>query len=190
MNIRALRFDCLHTTSEVWQPSRLSQPLTPTIWSEAIPELPRNFRITPPRASANACVQVSEPLTSHDPTIRIRVSWCCRSQTAARFSVFFPATVRSSLFGSNRIGCLRKGGFESDTDAGCTTVAEVSEWLSPEVCRAMRVPEGASLGLPVLTDSACKTEGQAIRVCLGDMSPARRTEVPNIKMFEYALTKK
>src|SRR6266700_6116928 len=102
-----------------------------------------------PRASANACVQVSEPLTSHEPTIRIRVSWCSRSQTTARFSVFFPATVSSRLFGPNRIGCLRKGGFESETDAGCATVAEVLERLSPEGCGAGRVPEGASLGLAV-----------------------------------------
>jgi len=104
--------------------------------------------------------------------------------------VFFPATVSSRLFGPNRIGCLRKGGFESGTDAGCATVAEVLERLTPEVCGAGRVPEGASLGLAVVRDSACKTEGHAIRVCRGDRSPARRTEVPNIKMFEYALTKK
>src|SRR5258708_3061069 len=104
--------------------------------------------------------------------------------------MFFPATVSSRLFGPNRMGCLRKGGFGIDTDAGCATVAEVLQRLSPEACRARKVPEGASLRLPVVRDSACKTEGQAVRVCFGDRSPARRTEVPNIKMFEYALTKK
>jgi hypothetical protein len=104
--------------------------------------------------------------------------------------VLFPATVSSRLFGPNRIGCLRKGGFESDTDAGCATVAEVLERPRPEVCRTGRVLEAAPLALPVMTDSACKKEGQASRVCFGDRSPARRTEVPNIKMFEYALTKK
>jgi hypothetical protein len=104
--------------------------------------------------------------------------------------MFFPATVSSRLFGPNRMGCLRKGGFEIDSDAGCITVAEVLERLSPEVCLAGSVLEDAPLGLAVVRDSSCKTRKPAVRVCFGDRSPARRTEVPNIKMFEYALTKK
>jgi len=88
------------------------------------------------------------------------------------------------------MACFRKGGFEIDTDAGCATVAEALDRLSPELCRTGRVLEADPLALPVMTDSACKTEGQASRVCFGDRSPARKTEVPNIKMFEYALTKK
>src|SRR5712691_4634503 len=97
-----------------------------------MPELPRNFWTAPPRASANVCVQVSEPPESHEPTIRIRASRCCRSQLAARFKMFLPATVSSRLFGPNWIGCLRKGGSEIATEATGETVPEALEGLRPE----------------------------------------------------------
>src|SRR2546425_13376404 len=97
-----------------------------------MPEAPRNFRTTAPRASANVRVQVSEPPESHEPTIRIRASRCCRSQATARFSMFLPAAVSSRLFGPNWIGCLRKGGSEIATDAAGETVPEALEGFRPE----------------------------------------------------------
>src|ERR1035437_1580258 len=99
-----------------------------------MPELPRNFRTTAPRASANVCVQVSEPPESHEPTIKIRASGCCRSQAAVRFSMFLPAAVGSRLFGPNWIGCRRKGGSEIAAEAAGERVPEALERLSPEAC--------------------------------------------------------
>ena len=77
----------------------------------------RNLRTAAPRASCNPRVQVSEPPESHEPTIRIHASRCCRSQVAARFNMLLPATVNSRLFGPGWMGCMRKGGSEPATGA-------------------------------------------------------------------------
>ncbi len=159
-----------------------------------MPALPRNFWTTAPRASANVCVQVSEPPESHEPTIRIRASRCCRSQSAVRFSMFLPATVSSRLFGPNWIGCLRKGGSEIATGTAWETVALALERLSPEACCGLkRDPEGAKVRPLFARSPARKTAGaeqQAVRPCIGNGSPASKAEVPNMTIFEYTLTKK
>src|SRR5437667_2989995 len=159
-----------------------------------MPELPRNFRTAAPRASANVCVQISEPPESHEPTIRIRASRCCRSHATARFSMFLPATVSSRLFGANWIGCLRNGGSEIASEAAWDTAPEDLERLNPEACCWLkRDPEGTTLGLLFAGSPACKTGGareQAVRPCVDTRSPANKTEVPNITIFEYTLTKK
>src|SRR5713226_7780319 len=99
-----------------------------------MPELPRNFRTTAPRASANTRVQVSEPPASHEPTIRIRASRCRWSQADARLSEFLAAMSSSRLFGANWIGCLRKGGSEVTIAAAEETAPEALESLLPEAC--------------------------------------------------------
>jgi hypothetical protein len=145
-----------------------------------MPALRRNFWTAAPRASANVCVQVSEPPESHEPMIRIRAARCCWSQAAARFSVFLAAMSSSRLFGANGTGCLRKGGSESATATGGETVPETLERLSPEACCGlMRDPEGATVG----------DRERVVRSCIGNRSPANKSEVPNIAIFEYALTK-
>jgi len=157
-----------------------------------MPAPPRNFWTAAPRASANVCVQVSEPPESQEPTIRIRASRCRWSQAAARFNVFLAAISSSRLFGANGMRCLRKGGSEIATDAWATVPA-VLEPLSSEVCCSlMRNPEGATARPLFAGSPADRTDDdkeRVVRACTGNRSPANKREVPNITIFEYALTK-
>jgi len=107
--------------------------------------------------------------------------------------MFLPATVRSTLFGPNWIGCLRKGGSEIATEAARETVPEGLERLSSEACcRLERRLEGATLGLSSTGSTACKTGGareHVVRQYVGNRSPASKAEVPNITICEYKVTK-
>jgi hypothetical protein len=159
-----------------------------------MPELPRNFWTTVPRASARARVQVSDPSGSHEPTIRIRTWRCCCNQAAACFSMFLPATVSSRLFGPNWIGCLRKGGSEIVAASAWETVPEGWERVTLEACcRPEKGPEGVELGPSFVGSTACKADWvreHAVHPRVGHRSPANRTEVLNMTIFEYMLTKK
>jgi hypothetical protein len=108
--------------------------------------------------------------------------------------MFFPATVSSRRFEPNWIGCLRKGGSEIATEASAGAVPEALEGLSPEACRRLkRDSEGTTLRFLFAGSVACKTGGAgepAVRPCIGNRSPAKKTEVPNITIFEYVLNKK
>jgi hypothetical protein len=107
--------------------------------------------------------------------------------------MFLPAAVSSRLFGPNWIGCLRKGGSEIATEAAWETAPEALEGLRPEACCWLkRDSEGTTFALLFAGSPACKTGGagkQAVRPYIGSRSPANKTEVPNITIFEYMLTK-
>jgi hypothetical protein len=159
-----------------------------------MPEPSRNFRITVARASANVCVQDSEPLVSQEPTIRTRASPCSRSQVAARFRTILPAALGSRLFGSNRMGRRRKGGSGIDAEVECARATDVAEWSTSEACfrRPRRGPKASTVRPLLFSNSTWNTravtELAPQRLGFGDISTAMKTQAANIRMCECTST--